>query len=278
MKKKLISSLASVIAVLTLLICAVSSFGWFSSNQRVNTSGMSMRVSVMGNLVISDNSSDIGNSEMSQINGGSPQKIVRVTDTHRYYPATHSADYTNHPTGLKRIDNSEVIDLNSGINKEDETIRYANAANTETTRYFVDYDVYVASFGSDLSDAALKVTMDSAQKEVDGSLTDITAGSLMATSVDFYADSVASANYRGTLNVAGLDLSNDYPKTFNKTATKTEVPLADSIPNNKEGSLHFVLRFYFDGALQSAEDQTYIYTARLDCSKTVIGLTFTAVN
>lgn len=278
LKKTLISTIATMTAIVAILICASASWAWFSANRNVNSSGMAMQIEASANLVIAPDASSIAASGYLTTDiAFSESEYPLLT------PATH--DFTvGTTTGLKYVTNKEVINLRSGIQDTGAgAIQYEEAQNvTDGTQYYVDYDVYIASSGKALENATLKAVIDSAQYNDDDTMTDIESGSLMAASVDIYADSISSANYKGTLNVAGMDIAADYPADYDASATKTEVYLVGSgsttgtIPLNTSASLHYVLRFYFDGALQSAAGKTYVNTAELDCSQMLLGLKFIA--
>lgn len=285
-KKALTSSILSLSVTLLgglfVLIAALKlSFGWFSDSRQTAAGGMQLTVQTSANLILADSVEEIGKTDLSSVNGGSPFVLPAYTDNVRYIPAAHDADYKTYPTGLKYVVNGGQVDRSTGVGTG---ILYAPAENGEAGRFYVDYTVYIAAHGKPLPQATLRVSIAFATREADGFPTAITEGGLMAASVDIYRNSVAAGNYVGTLNVAGLNAAaNDYPSVYNAAATQTELYLvggsdtAGAIPLNTEGYLTYVLRFYFDGALQSGPNQTYISTASLDPAKMKLGIRFDAV-
>ncbi len=277
----LLSLSVTFLGCLFVLIVSLNfSFGWFSEVREAKQNGMQLTMQASGNLILSDSTAEIVKTALSSVNGGSPFAVSAYTDSNRYTPASHDGEYATYPTGLKYVVNSGQVDHATGIGAN---ILYATAENGEDRRFYVDYTVYVAAHGKALPSATLRVSIACATKEVDGIPTEITEGSLMATSVDIYRNTTAAGNYVGTLNVAGLDAAvNDYPGSYNAAATRGELYLiggpdtTGTIPRNTDGYLTYVLRFYFDGALQSGTNQTYIYTAALDCSKVALGIRFDA--
>ena len=267
----------SFLIVFGVLIAAVffPSLGWFSSNRNVSSAGMSVKTETKF-LIITKTEADV--LAATAANGDTLFSVNFADNDAEYVPATHigeDEDYETYPSGLKYVSEESFIGFYSGVGNEEE-IEYLSAENSLTRTFYRDVDVYVARIGGPLTGAKLTASLSAT---VNGNTVD--DGSLMATSVDFYQNSVAESNLIGTLNVAHYDAAeNDY------TTPKASVYLlggestTGTIPHNAaaEGAryLHYVLRCYFDGALLSGEDQAYVYSANLDVSAVTLHITFTA--
>lgn len=246
--RSLVMSLISVLLSLVTLMAA--SFAWLSSNKEVGSNGMEMQVDTTANLIISANASEIKTTNLSSVDfSGTP-------NSSKYKPTTHFTDNGNPYTGLHHVVNTGSVDYNTGL------IASPTYAQSSGAEYYKDYTVYIASSGKALTDATLNAEILTATKggsDVNGE------SSLMATSIDFYVDSVSKANYRGTSNVASknsVDLQ------------KSEIPLSTANTNNY---ITVIMRVYFDGALTvQGGTKTYINSATLDTDKVSINVRFTA--
>ncbi len=282
--RRTVRKLCASFAILVIVIISGLglAFSWFSSNRSVNNGNLEMSIETVGNLIISDSITEIQKTSITSINSGKPFSIEAESNDTRYYACTHDSDYDTYSTGLKYVNNTSVISVDSGISTI--PLTYDEAENIEDGKqYYVDYTVYVASFDTSLENATLKIMISYAYHMVNDEQVLITEGSLMATSIDVFNGEASGTNYVGTLNVAGSDINyNDNPTTYDATKTMTELYLVGSdsstgtIPHNTNGYLTYTLRMYFDGALLSAADQAYIYTSNLDTSKITLGVKFIA--
>ena len=269
----------SFLIVVGIVLAAVfrPSLGWFSFNRRTDASGMGVRAQTEL-LIITKTESDV--LAATAASGDTLISVSFASTGAEYIPATHDDDYETYSTGLKYVSEESFVGFHSGVGTE--SLEYLTAENTQSRTFYRDVDVYIARIGQPMLNATLTASL-SATKDSNGTPIAVTSGSLMATSADFYRNSVAEANYVGTLNVAGYDAGeNDY------TTRKESIYLIGSdsttgtIPYNTAEAgdkyLHFVLRCYFDGALLSGEDQAYIYSADLDVSDVTLIISFTADN
>ena len=269
----------SFLIVFGILFIAVfqPSLGWFSFNRQTSASGAGVRVQ-NDQLIIATTESDVLAATTAE--GDTLVSVTFAANGAEYVPATHDGNYTNYPTGLKYVSEESFIGFYSGVGTEPP--EFLSAVNTQSRTFYRDVDVYVARVGEPMLGATLTASL-AASKLVAGVPTAVSGGSLMATSVDFYRNSVAEANYVGTVNVAGYDAAeNDY--TTRKTAQYLvgSDSTTGTIPNNTaevgDRYLHYVLRIYFDGALLSGENQAYVYSANLDVSAVTLTVLFTADN
>ena len=264
----------SFLVVFGVLIAAVffPSLGWFSSNRNVNASGMGVKTETRY-LIITKTESDV--LAATAANGDTLFSVnFGDDDDAEYVPATHDGDYTTYPTGLKTVSEESFIGFYTGTGNEE--IEYLPATNSASRTYYRDVDVYVARIGGPLSGATLTVSL-SATSDGDP----VESGSLMATSVDLYRNSVAQSNLVGTLNVAGLDpVENDAETEQEFVYLVGSDSTTGTIPHNAAAAgdryLHYVLRCYFDGALLAEEDQTFIRSADLDASAVLLQISFEA--
>ncbi len=248
--------------IFTLLLLVAATLAWFMTNNQTNADNMQLAVEASPNLIISDSLSAAGGAmdpELMNINSGEPFAIVFTDDNGTYQPATHDDDYVTYTTGLKTVADATPANIGTASG-----IYIGNSyVDCEDGVHFKDYTVYVASHGDALTNAKMTVNISSAVN--DSTSAEVTSGSLMAASIDVYKNSVSSANYLGTVNVAEKD-----PVYVVGGADST-----GTIPLNTSNVLTFVLRCYFDGALEN-NGTAYINTATLDTSKVVINVRFTA--
>lgn len=242
---------------IVMFACFSTSFGWFSTNRKTTSHGLSMGTEVTANLVIADaadTTADITDPKYLEFSIDFP-----VNET-RFAPATHDSTYS---TGLKYVTNETQIDYLTGLRRNGSTVEliYADAANVENgTQYYVEKTVYVAANGKKIPSAALYASISSATVET----VDVTSGTLMAASVDFYLSGETGLTYCGTANVA------------NKTTKVTLMAPGSEIPLNTEGYLTVVMRFYFDGALEkekaTTEDPSSAYVNTVTVSADTVSL------
>lgn len=277
MKKTKVLVPALGILCLSMAASVTSTFAWFAANQTVYAKNMQVRSSTPASLVIGETFHKVGKEQ--SITFEAPATVKALA------PATHSSE-TSHTTGLKVVTNGDLIDPETGLIKADapsgSVLTYANAA--PDTNY-VDYVCYIASAGDAIS------TTDPKKLSVSISQTNAgaTGDTISACSVDFYVKSVTSTEvdatdtaapviadeFRGTLNVAGLDpVANDY------ATTKTSVDLIAStasmaIPNESGNSaIKVLMRIYFDGALLKGANQAFVYTNAIDVTPVNLDATF----
>jgi hypothetical protein len=252
--------------ILSIFVLVTASFAWLSINKDTHSNGMQLKVQVTPNLIINDNSSTLqGKTGPTE----SDFTITFSTPASAKRPATH--DWSVGTTsGLKYVTNPTEVGTSSGLVKSGSTLTYGPVASSPTSEYYVDYTVYIASTGSSMTGQDLVATLDPTASIVgtDG----IDNDTLKATSIDFYYGSVSQSNYRGTLNVAGYDISTNNQSPF------TSVPLLDNgeIPLNTSSYITIVMRCYFDGELLKSAGQAFINTATVDANNVTINVKFTA--
>lgn len=257
LRNKMIKSGVSMAIIAALLIFA--SVAWFASNRNVSSSGMNIQVAASPNLVIAKTSADISKPSWNAM------EVDFGEEAKKYAPCTHDGSST---TGLKYVKNTNDVDYFTGNMKADKSETFANAINVAgKATYYIEKIVYIASNGAEMPSATLQATITSAVIKRGEEEADITSGSLMATSVDFYTKNGEVLIYKGTANVKS------------KASSVVILPAGSTVPLNTSGYIEVVMRFYFDGALQNDESpaNAYISSATVDASIANIGLTFTAI-
>lgn len=221
---------------------------------------MQVEADVSANLVISKDHSDWAFS------------VELDSNTKKLLPAMHVNGGKENPINLQYIKQTIAIDTATGLPKSGTDLEYIEyipvpeETNESIKHYYVDYIVYIASSGKPLTDVPLTASITAPP--------DDTVIYHQASSVDFYVDGI----YVDSLNLAGLDLSND--ETYNSSNVKTAtIPLESSIPccDGDDGRYITVLmRCYFDGALHRDATHTYVTTNDLPTTGLTLGVTFTA--
>ena len=264
MKKMMILSIVTMLCALAALVSA--SFAWLSMNKETASNGMQMNVEVTPNLIINSDSAAI---QAVGAPSSSDFTVTFNTAASSKKPAQHDpADTANkatdwtYSTGLKYVTNTTNVGVETGLAKAG-ALNYATASDSS---YYVDYTVYIASA---MSGQDIVATMTGS---IAGSGA-YKADTLAASSIDFYLGSVAKANYKGTLNQAGLDaLVNDH------STTKTEVTILSNgdIPLNTSSYLTVIMRCYIDGGLLKDATHAYINSEKVDINDITINVAFAA--
>jgi len=142
---------------------------------------------------------------------------------------------------------------------------YVSGAEKE---YYVDYTVKLASTDKTMSATRLYATMSSDDTD--------SHDYQNAASVDFYLDSVAEANYKGTLNLAGKSYTNSGSAVTEVDLMTGSAQTPITIPLNTSGSITVVMRFYFDGGLEKTSGQAYVYSEGLSTDDFTMKVHFAA--
>ena len=275
-KKSLLVSGISVVVSFFMLLTAIS-YAWFAANRNTMVGGLEMTADTTTNIIISDSTDQIvklleqvNTGTPYSTNGDTPFKVTMASDTRKLLPAMH--DDSSTATLLKRSDDNASVDPATGLTftgSANPTL--VDVVEESTSKYYVDYTVYIASSGKALTDATLKATISHEDVSPDP-IPDMHR----AASVDFYVD----FTYIGTLNLAGLALSND--ATYDSSDTFDEITLMTGgvIPNHQTESgnkyLTITMRCYFDGALHCDTDKTFVKTYGIDTTSFKLNASFTA--
>ena len=249
MKVKINLILSGVALFLSfLLFVGSASVAWFSSYRINQSTGMSVQIESTKNLVIGKSQQELANiqeltNDWFSVTFDFPSTKLR--------PATHfnGGDYN-----LKYVTNTDQVDLSSGKQKQNKVLEYSPVISIDRDKYFKDYVVYISSYGGSLPIELFTARMES----------NIINQTLKATSVDFYLQGVYVVTANLGNNNSVVLINQDY-----------------LIPQNTDGAIQILMRFYFDGALQDQETQrTYINTNQinLDTKQIQLRIVFQAVD
>ena len=268
-KKFLITSVIPILC--TLLALAAASFAWLSSNKDTDADGMKIKVEVMPNMIINDDSSAITavtapTASDFVVTFSDPAAAKKPAQHDPADTANKAGDWT-YSSGLKYVTDPGNVGVSTGLAKNG-SLSFAVA---NTTDYYVDYTVYIASAGAEMTGQDLVATLTGS---IDGDGAN-KADTLAASSIDFYLGSVAKANYLGTLNQAGKDaLTNDASTTM----TSVTILSNGTIPVNTSSYITVVMRCYIDGGLLKAAGQAYINSEKVDLNDVTLNVSFSASN
>lgn len=292
MKKTKVLVPALGILCLSMAASVTSTFAWFAANQTVYAKNMQVRSSTPASLVIGQTFNQVGQAQ--EIVYADPTEANPVKSL---APCTHTdaegeeAPFTQ---GLMAVKNGDIIDPNTGLVKVDPetslpvgTLEYQNV--TAGINY-VDYVAYIASAGDAIAGTAGSATDPSKKLSVaiTNTATGTTGDTVNALSVDFYVKSVTAsgtettntdattlAEYKGTLNLAGIDAAANNHVTGAKTTLELFDTADITIPTETgKSAVKVVMRLYFDGALLKDATHAYVYTNNIDTSIVNLKATF----
>ena len=257
LKRKLLSS--SLFTLLAFFLLMGISFAWFSKNTEVRAEGMGVELSTSANLVISQNMDF----------SGFLTEITMPSNTVKLLPAIHSGFSQTNTTGLRRPTDLSGVGFQTGLSPGTD-IALADVPSEKSSQYYIDYTVYISCQGKALENATLTAAVTATTDQPYH----------QAATVDFYLSEVSQGNYKGSLNLAGLDMEKNHGK-HDASAVKTELNLlSDSrIPCTEDAEdsyLKIIMRCYFDGALQNTDNTTYVTSAAINTERFYLDISFTA--
>jgi len=249
-------------------ILATGTYAWFAINDKVEATGVQLITEVSPNLLISTSSSSI---KTRTPESSSAFAISAVSTPHSFLPCTH---YVKDSSGkvtaynqLKYLVNTADVNRSTGLTS---VPIYADVPTDSSNLFYVDYTVYLASYGKAMSNAKLTASISAVDNGTTGLTTEqLDIPSYKAASIDFYK----SSTFRGTLNLAGLN-----PSTNNGSTKRTSITIqsSGSIPQNTSSYIKVKMRFYFDGALLKSTGQAFVNTDTVTPNNVIIKVTFTA--
>lgn len=267
--KALLPSLFGMLLSLIILLTAIS-VAWFAMNRKVDSNGMQISVEVTPNLIIAKSLEDIRNVAPAT---ASAAFSIDYTGTARtnMAPATAAVNANNewvtaiaeagdNVTGLKYVKNTNDIDFSSGIAKNGKELQFKPVPVDSNSKYYIDYDIYIASLGKEL-DAEALIAIIYCNLPVDYNT------SHMAATIAFYQDFASATTLKGSIAVANQSTGSvSFALTDNKIPVNTD---------ENKSPIHIIARFYFDGALMNG-DTAYINSATVDTSDINLKIIFTA--
>ncbi len=254
---------------------------WLAMNTSLDSNDIKMQIEVSPNLVISDKytgdlatATAAGTRTPAANDTNSSTSFTQVVFTRSQtilIPATHASSSA---TGLKYNTTPDRVSRTTGYKSGSDDLVLADvpASPTGGRTYFVDYEVYIAS-----TDVAMTVT--SLRASVSGAT--LANDYQYAASIDFYNGSVSSSNYMGTLNLANKGMNSSGSTSGGNLVAGTpqslDLPIT-SIPLNTSGSVHIIMRCYFDGALEKTNNQAYVYSQGLTTADFITNVSFTGID
>jgi len=268
--KKLIKNKIFVLVTINVILSIVLSltfvFAWYLMNVKVQQSGMKLRAKVVPSLVITSDQNKIGKLSLDDtgsffIEDSFPSKRPFLPCTHYFENETD----TPFPY-LSYLDNTSEVDRDTGL--VDNPI--LKTVSSELAQYYyVSKTVYIGAANQEFADSKLVVSFDftspdskSGYKDDSGTTSTKNDNVYQAASIDFYVNS----QFKGTLNVAGLDSNNSL------TAKKELVIFSGSILQTDY--LEVTMVMYFDGALKKNENLAYVNSATVTGDNAVIDVLF----
>lgn len=237
---------AIAMVVVSIVALSSSTYAWFAANTIVTATDMMVTASTSGSLVITKGALPIDTTTSITVSAENTSAKALVPTTHDLTNAT--------TTGLVYNTNSGNVSAQTGLVESGKSdLTFAEASNGSTT-YFVDYVVYIAANGAELTSQDIKASF------LNPSI-DTLPG---ATSIDFYVEAVSAVgtpavnttNYGGTLNLAGLA-----PDTNDASTALSEVTIKSDVTVPKAGTnaaIAVLMRVYIDGALKDTASTTFI--------------------
>lgn len=266
MKKSKIIIPALAMLVMSTAATVTGTVAWFTMNTTASAEGMVVAAKTNGSLIVKENvKGQAGKTATLPGANDKATKVVFDSTPHAFYPSTHDLTI-GAATGLRKVTNGMEVNFETGTAKGATPLSYGQVATTEGSDYFFDYGLFVAGDGLAMENQKLKLTISPA--------TAITLNMYNALSIDFYGDTVNSADYPavgsstyiGTLNLASKKNVLAEDQTLNdgimrptgavtetantKDITYVENANAITIPKSGSGSAYSILmRVYFDGEL-----------------------------
>lgn len=266
--------------IIAVCVAAAATMAWFANNREVSSNGMQTQVAVSSNLVIS-NDPDTIKTLLNGSSTGDPFTYTFTKAARELIPARHDftcpTDSAPCAAGLYYNTNPGAVTFNKGLDSNDATTGLTFGAVPEPAEnadspYYEDFHVYIAASGKEFKASSLKAAMTLTPNN------GVTRQDYMdAASIDFYLDSVSRDNYLGTLNAVGYDYDT------NSQSQKPDLELIGkitdgNIPLNTTGSIHILMRCYFDGGLLKNSTTTFVRSDGLKTGDYTMSVSFTAVD
>jgi len=271
--------------LISAMLVGTSTYAWFSMNRTVTVTGMNVTAKAEKSLVISTSAPTAAT--VTRTVAMSPFATSLTPATHDEALVIDSAAGVLANSGLKKVNNPDIIDPATGFEYDGETATLGTATNGGET-YYTDYVVYIASSGGDMTGMNLTAKLN-VSDAIYAQLTDVSGNydTWNAVSVDFYVSNKSNYTYeeesvskpkgiyKGTLSLKNSTLAADAGahSTTNGNAvtllSNSTIPASDSTTDY----LVVTMRVYFDGALEKTSGQAYIHTNAANTN----GIAFTAI-
>lgn len=255
--KTLMPSMLSLMFITILLISV--SIAWFSMNREVNSNGLQINVEASPNLIIAKTEEAIRSVTQET---GANAFAINYSDplVARQNMAPATLDWNEDTqTGLKYIKNTYDVDFTTGTIKDDKTPQFLPVPADSDSKYYIDYDIYIASLGKELEASSLTAKISCTSEAL----------SHQAATVVFYQGEPNAANYIGSIAVAKQ--GND------SVSFELEDDIIPLNTDSERSPIHITARCFFDGALlNEATGNAYINSATVDTTDVILNITFMA--
>lgn len=256
MKKKSFRDIRNAVFMLCIMLAMLSTatFAWFSMNDRVSATGMSVQAKASGSLAINKEAVvEKGTANASvDFEDESAYELIPVTYADSKWQKPKSGTKIDATTGSPNVSSNDMEDISNDLTEE---------------VHYMDYLVYIASPGDKLEKQTLsaKVTSDnSAPTEGDAVM------AAKAITVAFY------------VNATSAD-SDDVPNAHVLVdAGDTQVKTTLEIPScaEQDAGIPIVMRVYFDGAANdgATNPTAYINSANVPTEATTVTVEFSVAD
>lgn len=254
--RKLLPAFAMLLV--SAVMMSTASFAWFSMGTTASATGMEVKAKADSSLIIS-----LGNELADFLVATSTVTLADKNSANGIAPATHDGDFTKYANGLKYISNAdEAVDAGKGT-----AGAAADWAVATKGEHYVEYVVYIASAGGEITGKNLKVSLD-----IDA----VTKNIHNALTVDFWvkANSAAELTYKGTINVDDTVDAVGAAPTVTLDSTKIPQAVEDGAGNEQVlgDYMTVVMRVYFDGELEDDAKAGYKYVRNAMVTETAVAL------
>ncbi len=243
--RKLIPALAMLLV--SAILMSSSSFAWFSMNDSVTATGMAIKATTEGSIVISND-----------VAVGTDTTVVINTGVNTLVPMTYTTDIGyQFPTSLANIDAATGFDKDGGA--------IGMTTISDQTGYYIDKVVYLAASGKQIDNKTLTAT--------------VTFGNgVAALKNNQKAVTVAFMPLPTTSTAKSTTLVNDVDDSIKVIAADGLVQDATlgtmTLPlNTTNTSVPIIIRIYIDGAAENG-GTAYVNTNAGDIADLNIGFEF----
>ncbi|MBQ9797846.1 MAG: hypothetical protein IJW50_09015 [Clostridia bacterium] len=256
--RKLLPAFAMLLV--SAIMMSTASFAWFSMNEQVTATGMSVQAKAAGNLLISTAPLTGTTQTITVALDSTKQEILPTT-----YGTYTAKDAQSESTGFWVPSDYTSVDATYGT--YDETTKKYDAIDTDADtiveKHFAEYTVYLATAGDKMEDQILNVKINGVSGEgqfiapaytiafyviVGGTENDTTNRLYMNyDSIDWDLPTT-TVSYDACLKDAAAN--NNAGDGFVKVAEDLLVPSTYGVPANGGVGLQIVMRVFVDGALE----------------------------
>lgn len=256
-----------ILSVITLMLVAItlgtSTYAWFSMNREVTATGMQVKATAASSLVITNESANINTTATNTIGLQAITTAIKPT-THLNGQKDENGSTITYAAGdsyLVHVVNETDVDAVSGYEQTGKTLKFAKSVNGDNgaaPQYYIDYTVYIAVKGDQLTgqDLVAKITPD------------VSKTLYNAISIDYWVNDQYVSG--ATDNFENAASGNSYTGVV--LISNGTIPSAAAASNN---FITIKMRCYFDGDLSSTTPGTaYVNNGTIDVNSVTFQVTF----